>query len=524
MSVIIKTLYAKTFVRFILRIIQAYNIDFTSLADDPNEPIQNPNIKDEDCNVMQWSEHINCKHYQVGDKKYKRHICGDRHLRFRKSPAGVIPTIVKDAITERKKIKNMMKGIKVNEENALRMQYMVLDERQSALKIFANSMYGMMGAKSGICPFIYGAMAITYIGRMSIKRVQEENKGLRIIYGDTDSCFFELPSSYTSQQCREEAMKISDKMAEIFPKPMSLEFDNKIIKKFLLLTKKKYIEVIENEHGIIEMTKDENGNEIEKLSSKGSLLVKRDFCPLIKQIYTGVINIIFKNLTDADYNLEPFFRGIGGDNIRLVKIINYLLGEFEQMFSRNTVKYPTTSFVLTKSVNKAVKDYNQDALPAHVALASRMQSRGKLVTSGSRLRYVFTTRGSVEDLQRVKIEDYDYFVEHSNFLRLDYLYYMKSQFKQVDDLIKMVFGYHEVVKGQFKARLRKQRTLEELKLLISPRVVFDGTHAEGARSYGTHAEGARSYGTHAEGARSYGTPPAGGQGSGNPTPNKPDHR
>ena len=37
-------------------IIQAYNIDFTSLADDPNEPIQNPNIKDEDCNVMQWSE------------------------------------------------------------------------------------------------------------------------------------------------------------------------------------------------------------------------------------------------------------------------------------------------------------------------------------------------------------------------------------------------------------------------------------------------------------------------------------
>ena len=169
-------------------------------------------------------------------------------------------------------------------------------------------MYGMMGAKFGICPFIYGAMAITYIGRMSIKRVQEENKGLRIIYGDTDSCFFELPWSYTSQQCREEAMKISDKMAEIFPKPMSLEFYNKIIKKFLLLTKKKYIEVIENEHGIIEMTKDENGNEIEKLSSKGSLLVKRDFCPLIKQIYTGVINIIFKNLTDADYNLEPFFR------------------------------------------------------------------------------------------------------------------------------------------------------------------------------------------------------------------------
>ena len=64
----------------------------------------------------------------------------------------------------------------------------VLDKRQLAYKISANSMYGAMGVQRGYLPFLPGAMCTTAKGRESIQKaadyVQKKHQG-KIIYGDS---------------------------------------------------------------------------------------------------------------------------------------------------------------------------------------------------------------------------------------------------------------------------------------------------------------------------------------------------
>jgi hypothetical protein len=75
----------------------------------------------------------------------------------------------------------------------LEVQKSVLDKRQLAYKVNANSMYGALGAAKGYLPFVNGAMAVTYIGRISIEKAVNYIKNnwddALVVYGDTDYCF-----------------------------------------------------------------------------------------------------------------------------------------------------------------------------------------------------------------------------------------------------------------------------------------------------------------------------------------------
>ena len=66
----------------------------------------------------------------------------------------------------------------------------VLDGRQLALKISANSVYGFTGATVGQLPCLQISSSVTLIGRQMIektKKLVEEKYGAEVIYGDTDS-------------------------------------------------------------------------------------------------------------------------------------------------------------------------------------------------------------------------------------------------------------------------------------------------------------------------------------------------
>lgn len=136
----------------------AYNIDYSTLVYDENVP-------DSECHVIQWKE---------GEHNYK--------FRFRKSPKGVIPSLLESLLNQRNRTKKLLKN---TEDDVLKI---VLDKRQLAYKISANSMYGAMGVQRGYIPFLPGAMCTTAKGRNSIQKaagyVQEKHQG-KIIYGDS---------------------------------------------------------------------------------------------------------------------------------------------------------------------------------------------------------------------------------------------------------------------------------------------------------------------------------------------------
>ncbi len=219
-------------------LIIAYNIDYSTCAFDPNIP-------DELCHIMEWEDHISCKHDPkviektkltkiidelTSSKKFdkdlasslrkqrseitkslnKNIMCEKRKYRFLKVTEqhpefkGVLPTIVQSLLDSRKetrkemgKLKSDLKNITdEHERKEVETTISILNQRQLAYKISANSMYGITGVKAGMLPFMPVAMSITYMGRTNINIVSEilqTRYGGTLVYGDTDCLISTTP-------------------------------------------------------------------------------------------------------------------------------------------------------------------------------------------------------------------------------------------------------------------------------------------------------------------------------------------
>ncbi len=108
---------------------------------------------------------------------------------FIKREPGIIPSIVKPLLMKRKEVVKKMK-----ETDKDIMEYKSLWQTQYALKVIANSFYGVLGFRMFRLYNNRAASAVTYIARKIIKEVHEwfEDKGFKVVYGDTDSVFIEM--------------------------------------------------------------------------------------------------------------------------------------------------------------------------------------------------------------------------------------------------------------------------------------------------------------------------------------------
>merc|ERR1719273_2387166 len=105
---------------------------------------------------------------------------------------GLLPEILESLLGARKKAKADLK----KETDPFKKK--VLDGRQLALKISANSVYGFTGATVGKLPCIEISQSVTAFGRMMIEQTKNEVENMYqvcngyerdavVIYGDTDS-------------------------------------------------------------------------------------------------------------------------------------------------------------------------------------------------------------------------------------------------------------------------------------------------------------------------------------------------
>lgn len=170
----------------------AYNICWSTLITDENIP-------DNMCNVFEWEDHqgCNCGRDTTVRKTRPKHImCAKRRYRFLKEPIGILPEMLTDLLSARKNTKTQMKEkkkeLKLADDSLktdIATAITVLDKRQLAFKVSANSAYGAMGVQRGYLPFMPGAMVTTARGRESIQKVAQyipEKYGGQLIYGDTD--------------------------------------------------------------------------------------------------------------------------------------------------------------------------------------------------------------------------------------------------------------------------------------------------------------------------------------------------
>lgn len=126
--------------------------------------------------------------------KYKDRIIKAWTIRHgnNREEMGLYVIVLEYLLNERIKIRKKMEGL-----DKKSFEYRCLDNSQLAVKILANSFYGELG--NPLSPFFELALAgaVTTAGRYNIKKVANfiQQKGYKLIYGDTDSVYVEIPEN-----------------------------------------------------------------------------------------------------------------------------------------------------------------------------------------------------------------------------------------------------------------------------------------------------------------------------------------
>uniref|UniRef100_A0A452TYS2 DNA polymerase n=1 Tax=Ursus maritimus TaxID=29073 RepID=A0A452TYS2_URSMA len=209
---------------------------------------------------------------------------------------GLLPQILENLLSARKRAKAEL----AQETDPLRRQ--VLDGRQLALKVSANSVYGFTGAQVGKLPCLEISQSVTGFGRQMIERTKQlvESKytvengygtNAKVVYGDTDSvmCRFGVSSVAEAMALGREA---ADWVSGHFPPPIRLEFE-KVYS--LLISKKRYA-------GLLFSSRPDAHD---RMDCKGLEAVRRDNCPLVANLVTDPLFVLEHSLPiDTQYYLE----------------------------------------------------------------------------------------------------------------------------------------------------------------------------------------------------------------------------
>lgn len=429
----------------------AYNIDYSTLVMDDSVP-------DEKCHIIEWDDHVGCAHDDaVHNTKPTKVLCGHHRFRFIKEPQGVIPGLLKDLLDMRARTRKHMKTLGKS------VLLTSLDKRQLAYKVSANSMYGAMGVKKGYLPFIPGAMCTTAMGRMSIQKaadhVRRKHRG-QLIYGDTDSIYCHLSTAPDAKHVWALAKTIEKEFIALFPPPMKLVFEDKLYKTFLILTKKRYMAYTCNEEGIVD----------DKLTIRGVLLARRDNCRWVREVYESLVRLIMEGkswkqveekflehvmvLFQRQVPLSKFIitkavgtdykvRDLPQDMVKLKKRMNDLAIPFE--LPKGIRLEDINGCLARKEPIPWIQQYIHKSKPAHVQLADKMARRGHPIEVGSRIEFVIVEHPNPKARQFDKIEDPAYCHKHGDLVQIDYLYYLQSLIKPVDQLLGVVFQTKDYV-------------------------------------------------------------------------------
>ena len=368
------------------------------------------------------------------------------HFKFLKSTVkeGLVPMIVRLLVQERNAVKEVMKKMKA-EGKSKTLAYLILEKRQLALKVSANSMYGFMGVRKGIRPFIQGAITITYMGRISINMVNSyvESRGYKVVYNDTDSSYV-LANVTDNKEVYAKGKALAAEISKIFPPPMVLEFEKPF--RMLAVKKKKYAYIEINEQGEFERNKD--GEVI--VNAKGLTAARRDNCLFLTDNFSVCLEniMMYKSvLVTADVILTAAER-LWYDQVAIGDL----------------------------SINKALGSNYKSDTAAMKVFGDRLKDMGRPAEIGERLDFVI-----IEDknstTQGKKMRLLQTFVEDSQGEHIDKLYYLNNVFKNPIDQIYTV-GYNHIwskfpADTGFKFGTRKLKPMNLLVAYIVDSLEFD---------------------------------------------------
>jgi len=313
------------------------------------------------------------------------YVAPENNYRFRKTPEGLYPGLLRVLVESRRKVRELMKNYPENSPD-----WVLLNERQRALKVMANAMYGYCGWLGARWYRREVAEAVTAWGRNLLKTVIEKARslGLPIIYGDTDSLFVK---------------NIGDKVdALINYINNELGFDVKVDKVYrrVLFTeaKKRYVGLtIDGEVDIV-----------------GFEAVRGDWAEVAKDVQENVAEIVLKT-------------GDVGKAVAYVKSIIDKLKAFQ---------FDIDDVIIWKTLDKSLNEYK--VLTPHVAAAKQLIEAGYKVGKGDMIGYVIVKGGGAKLAYKVKP-----YILIKDIREIDVDYYIEKQVIPAAMRILEVLGVKE---------------------------------------------------------------------------------
>lgn len=282
---------------------------------------------------------------------------------------------------------------KTAQSELLRSYYNVV---QSALKVFINASYGVLGGAEVFqlyCPpaaELTTALARYVLSRTVLKALE---LGLVPIYGDTDSLFIWNPD--------EEKLK---ELIEWVDREFGIEIELDKVYKLVAMSgrKKNYVGILQSG----------------ELDIKGLVGKKRNTPPdFAKEAFNEVVGL----LSDIQGGLE--------DVSKVVEEVRDKVRDYYRKLQRKEI--PLNKLAIRTALTKPLESYTKNT-PQHVKAALQLKSLGYNVRPGDIIIYVKTTgkEGGVRPIQLARIDEID---------PNKYIEYLRTSLEQVLDAFGIEF-------------------------------------------------------------------------------------
>ncbi|MBT3298102.1 hypothetical protein HN385_04200 [archaeon] len=316
---------------------------------------------------------------------------------FCKKNKKFIPEVLERIVLMRIDLKRLIKELK--SKKADEKEIKILESRSYALKILANSFYGYLGFFGARWYCVECARSTAAYARYYIKRTikKAEEKGFKVIYGDTDSLFL-LKGDKDISQAKEFMNEINFDL----PGYMELEFEGHFPRGIFVAikgtnkgAKKKYAMI--NGQGDITI--------------KGFETVRRNWSFIAKEVQEKVLGLVLSGKED--------------------EALPYLKDVIDKL---NKGKISVDKLIIKTQITKDLSSYT--SIGPHVAVAKKMKEMGDDIGPGTIIEYVISKgSGLIRDKAKLpdEIKDGEY----------DPNYYLKNQLIPAVASIFLVMGIKE---------------------------------------------------------------------------------
>lgn len=318
---------------------------------------------------------------------------------FRNDFEGILPKTLRILIETRKEYSRKQKEATIGSQEWKRYGH-----ESTAIKVVANSMYGLLGSKYTRYYDVDIASSVTKCGQMLIKECikYSEDNGVEVIAGDTDSCFVKADEETTKKLIEEINNELLPNMLNKLGckiNRISMDFD-KGYKYLLIQAKKKYA-------GILSLHKGKKAPDDIEPDIKGLEFQRSDNIKYAQKMQMEYVKILLQPKITSDE-------------------VETLLRESANSFMNDDID--VEDIIITQAVKKHPKDYS--TMTPAVKVAADMIKNGIEFYVGMKVPYIITS--SKGGIRAIHADKYD-----GKFDRI--YYWTKKVFPLVERLVRVRF-------------------------------------------------------------------------------------